>query len=350
MTLVLDHVSKHFGATTAVQDLSLEANAAEILCLLGPSGCGKTTTLRLIAGLEFPDNGAIRFGKEDITGVAPQKRRFGMVFQSYALFPHMSVFENVAFGLKALGVKRDQVRDRADKALELLELESKSDRRIQNLSGGEQQRVAVARAIVIEPRLLLLDEPLSNLDAALRESTRVQLRQLIRRLGIGAVFVTHDQEEAFNLADRLAVMRSGRLQQIGSPSDIFRRPANLFVARFMGKSNILEVNVRDGSGEFSTGESVWKASRPANQSGRMLAFFRPDQVQIGPADANSATVEILDLQHTIHGLILAVRLGGQVIEMQAPGEASESFAARFHVGDRLQIHVPPDAIQFFPHE
>ncbi|HEY2930597.1 MAG TPA: ABC transporter ATP-binding protein [Acidobacteriota bacterium] len=350
MSLVLDNVSKKYGATQAVTDFSLEMNAAEILCLLGPSGCGKTTTLRLISGLEFPDQGRIGFDGHDITDVAPQKRRFGMVFQSYALFPHMNVFENVAFGLRALGVGKGEIRERVRKALELLQIDSKFDRRIQDLSGGEQQRVAVARAVVIEPRLLLLDEPLSNLDAVLRETTRTQLRQLIRRLRIGAVFVTHDQEEAFALGDRVAVMKSGRLQQLGTPSEIYERPANLFVAQFMGKSNVLDVSARNGSGQFSTGDLVWKAGRPAERSGSMHAFFRPDQVQLGGAGINSATVEIVDLQRTIRGLLLVARLEAHLIEVQAPMSVSDSSLSRLKIGDQVQIYVPPDAIHLFPHE
>src|SRR5688572_13637391 len=237
--LKLEDVGKRFGDFVAVDDVTLHVPEGEFLTLLGPSGCGKTTTLRMIAGFESATAGRILLGDRDITKLAPQRRGIGMVFQNYALFPHLNVFENVAFGLRANGVKRADIGKRVASALGLVGLSDLAKRRVQDLSGGQQQRIAVARAIAPEPRLLLLDEPLSNLDAAMRERTRTELRALLKRLNMTAIFVTHDQEEAFALSDRIAVMNSGRLQQIGAPEHLYQNPANLFVAGFMGRANLV---------------------------------------------------------------------------------------------------------------
>ena len=247
--LKLDTITKRFdGDVVAVSNLSLEVERGEFLTLLGPSGCGKTTTLRMIAGFETPTAGRILVGERDVTQLSPQRRGFGMVFQNYALFPHLDVAENVAFGLKTRGVARDEIRRRVEDALALVDLAGYGKRRVQELSGGQQQRVALARALAPEPEVLLLDEPLSNLDAALRERTRTELRALLKRVGITAIFVTHDQEEAFALSDRIAVMEKGRLQQLGTPEELYARPTNAFVASFLGRANFLDARVveRDG--------------------------------------------------------------------------------------------------------
>jgi len=217
----------------------LELESGELMTLLGPSGCGKTTALRLIAGFEVPDAGRILFRGTDVTARSPQKRGFGMVFQSYALFPHLSVFENVAFGLKARRTEASELGRLVDAALARVDLVGYVDRRVQELSGGQQQRVALARALAIEPPLLLLDEPLSNLDASLRERTRTELRSLLKGLGITALYVTHDQEEAFDLSDRVAVMNDGELRQVGTPEQLYDHPHDVFVAGFVGRANVL---------------------------------------------------------------------------------------------------------------
>jgi len=248
--LSLKSVSKSFGATTAVADVSIAVERGEFFGLLGPSGCGKTTTLRIIAGLELPDTGSVDFDGRDITTLPSEKRGFGMVFQNYALFPHLNVFENVAFGLRARGtrgssptvregVPTDSVNERVKQALELVQLPGFDTRRVDELSGGQQQRVAIARAIAIEPSLLLFDEPLSNLDVALREETRRELRALVKRLNLTAVYVTHDQEEAFALCDRIAVMSEGRVHQVGGPRELYEHPANPVVAKFLGNNNLI---------------------------------------------------------------------------------------------------------------
>src|SRR5690606_11414621 len=229
-----------------------------------PSGCGKTTTLRMIAGFEAPTAGRVLLDGRDITAVPPQRRGSGMRFQHYALFPHLDVFENVACGLSARGVPKAEIPARVERALELVRLGGSGKRKVQELSGGQQQRVALARALAPEPPLILLDEPLSNLDAALRERTRSELRALLKRLGITAVFVTHDQEEAFALSDRIALMESGRLQQVGSPEALYHVPANPFVASFLGRANFLPARVEAVNGDgalcrVAGGGAVWSA-------------------------------------------------------------------------------------------
>jgi ABC-type Fe3+/spermidine/putrescine transport system ATPase subunit len=233
--LMLDGLSKQFPGRKAVDALSLTVARGEILALLGPSGCGKTTTLRLLAGFETPDAGRVVVGGDDVTRLAPAQRRFGMVFQNYALFPHLDVGANVAFGLRG----RADAPGRVAEALAMVDLAGYERRAVTALSGGQQQRVALARSLAPQPRVLLLDEPLSNLDPSLRERTRRELREAIQRVGITTVFVTHEQEEAFDLGDRVAVMNAGRLEQVGTPDELYDRPATAFVATFVGRANTL---------------------------------------------------------------------------------------------------------------
>jgi ABC-type Fe3+/spermidine/putrescine transport system ATPase subunit len=247
--LTLDRLTRRFGDTVAVDGVSLEVEQGEFLTLLGPSGCGKTTTLRMIAGFEHPTSGRVVIAGRDVTALKPQKRDVGMVFQNYALFPHMDVWDNVEFGLRSRGVPRDQAKPKVERALALVEMEGYGKRKVQALSGGQQQRVALARALAPEPPLILLDEPLSNLDAALRERTRDELRALLKRLGMTAVFVTHDQEEAFALSDRIAVMSRGVLQQAGTPEALYASPVNAFIASFLGRANFLPATVEGPHGD-----------------------------------------------------------------------------------------------------
>ena len=237
-TLVLSGVTRVFGATRAVDGIDLEVPAGELLALIGASGSGKTPTLRMVAGYDTPDAGTITLDGKDITRLSPQKRNFGMVFQHYALFPHMSVEENVAFGLEARRIERNAPLEKARNLLTSVGLEGAGKRAVQSLSGGEQQRVALARALVIEPRALLLDEPLSNLDPTLRRSTRTELRDTLRRLRMTALFVTHDQEDAFAIADRVAIMRRGRILQVGTPEELYDRPVSREVAEFIGRATL----------------------------------------------------------------------------------------------------------------
>jgi ABC-type Fe3+/spermidine/putrescine transport system ATPase subunit len=288
--LSLQNISRNFGTTRAVNDVSLDVAQGEFFGLLGPSGCGKTTTLRMIAGLEKPDAGAIRFQDQDITNLPPERRGFGMVFQNYALFPHLNVFENVAFGLRARHAAKQEMNDRVRSALELVQLPGYEQRAIDELSGGQQQRVAIARAIAIEPVLLLFDEPLSNLDVSLRESTRGELRELVTRLGLTAVYVTHDQEEAFALCDRISVMVGGKLMQTGKPRELYEQPADIAVARFLGRNNLIRAmrlsSSKTSEGEFKTldgGHTLHVAVSkdelaPLNKP--VVLAIRPEHVQI----------------------------------------------------------------------
>jgi len=235
----LDNITREFPEGGGIRGLSCEIKEGEFFALLGPSGCGKTTTLRLIAGLEKPDAGRIYFGDDEVTALPPEKRRAAMVFQSYALFPHLNVFENVAFGLRAQHLPKPEIAPRVAEALGYVRLEELERRAVTELSGGQQQRVALARALAVRPRILLLDEPLSNLDAELRYSTRQQLAELQKRLGITAIYVTHDQEEAIELADRIAVLKDGTCHQIGTPQQVLHEPATDFVCEFLERQKAI---------------------------------------------------------------------------------------------------------------
>jgi ABC-type Fe3+/spermidine/putrescine transport system ATPase subunit len=246
--LVLDRIDKRFGALHVLDAVDLSVAEGEVLALLGPSGSGKTTLLRILAGFESPDAGRVVVAGSEVTGQPPARRRFGMVFQHYALFPHLTVGDNVAFGLEARGVAREVTAERVAGALELVDLAGFEGRRPGELSGGQQQRVALARALAIEPRVLLLDEPLSNLDPSLRERTRRELRRAVERVGITTVLVTHEQEEAFDLGDRVAVLEAGRLQQTGTPEELYEEPATRFVAAFVGRAGVLPGRAEGGAG------------------------------------------------------------------------------------------------------
>jgi iron(III) transport system ATP-binding protein len=241
--VTLEHVSKQFGSVKGVADVHIQIKPGEFFTFLGPSGCGKTTTLRMIAGFYYPSSGRILFGKEEVTNSPPHKRNTGMVFQNYALFPHLTVFENIAFGLQVRKIKKAEIIERVERAQKQVHLEGLGNRRIDQLSGGQQQRVALARALVIEPQILLLDEPLSNLDAKLREETRLEIKRLQLELGITTIYVTHDQAEAMSMSDRIMVMQGGVVQQVGNPAEIYNRPVNRFVASFIGESNLWEGTV-----------------------------------------------------------------------------------------------------------
>ena len=286
--LRLDAVTKQFGDVKAVDNVDLHIEEGEFVTLLGPSGCGKTTTLRLIAGFETPTSGAVRLRDQDITKLPPQKRGFGMVFQNYALFPHLNVFDNVAFGLKTNHVPKSDIARRVSEALQRVDLAGYEKRKVQELSGGQQQRVALARAIAPQPALILLDEPLSNLDAALRERTRVELRTLLKRVGITSIFVTHDQEEAFALSDRIAIMSRGRVQQIGTPEALYNSPANEFVASFIGRANMTMARVTNVQGEHIAvelpGAAHWIVAPAANTSFNVgdeaIVMTRPEALEL----------------------------------------------------------------------
>jgi spermidine/putrescine transport system ATP-binding protein len=278
------NVTKRFGAVTAVDSVSLGVRPGEFLTLLGPSGCGKTTLLRIIAGFEVPDQGRVVLGGKDVTEVPPYRRDVTTVFQHYALFPHLNVFDNVAFGLERRRVARDQIHKRVGEALELVRLEGLDLRQPTELSGGQKQRVALARALVLEPRVLLLDEPLAALDLKLRKQMQLELKTLQQSLGISFVYVTHDQEEALTMSDRVAVMNAGRVEQIGPAQEIYETPATEFVAGFIGVSNILEgtvESVRDCLTTITLGELSFSARGNEFHPGqRVRLMLRPEKLSI----------------------------------------------------------------------
>jgi putative spermidine/putrescine transport system ATP-binding protein len=277
--LALDRVSKQFGSVTAVDTVSIDVRRGELVVLLGPSGCGKTTTLRMVAGFVPPTSGDIRADGISIVGLPPHRREMGIVFQSYALFPHLSIARNVAFGLEMRRMPRASIRRRVDEMLRLTRLEAFASRLPRELSGGQQQRVALARALAIHPRVLLLDEPLSNLDAALRQEMAREIRLLQRSGGITTIMVTHDQTEALALADRIVVMREGRVQQIGTPEQVHMRPANPFVARFIGGSNIIAGRLLGDRLVLPDRTALKLAARYEGQGDATLAVL-PDSVRL----------------------------------------------------------------------
>jgi iron(III) transport system ATP-binding protein len=283
--VTIDHVTFGYGATPVLEDISLAIERGEFFAFLGPSGSGKTTLLRLIAGFGTPNAGRILIGDRDVTRLPPWSRNVGMVFQSYALWPHMNVRKNVAFGLERRKLSRADIDRKVDSALALVGLSEYGDRRPAQLSGGQQQRVALARTIVIEPEVLLLDEPLSNLDARLRVEMRVELRQLQRKLGITAIYVTHDQEDANAVADNIAVLDQGRIQQIGTPIELYDRPANRFVATFLGTANLVEGVIEPG-GRFVA--EAFSLPTLGGAPGRVCISVRPQDIAVGPAEAGIA--------------------------------------------------------------
>lgn len=284
-------IEKSFGAVAAVAELHLDIAEGEFFSLLGPSGCGKTTTLRMIAGFETPERGRILFNDEEVTAKRPNQRNTGMVFQSYALFPHLTVFENVAFGLRARKRPASEITAHVHEALQLVAMNELAQRPVTQLSGGQQQRVALARALAIKPAILLLDEPLSNLDAKLRYTTRSELKRLQRRLGITTIYVTHDQEEALALSDRLAILNHGVLQQVGTPEQIYKDPANLFVMNFIGATNVLSGRVdRSAGAGFTIKGASWQvqfsgAPETLPAAAEVQLAFRPEHVTLGETDA-----------------------------------------------------------------
>ena len=340
--LALNGVTRRFGEHTAVDNISLEIAAGELLALIGASGSGKTTTLRIVAGYENPDSGQVILDGRDITDLPPQKRGFGMVFQHYALFPHMSVENNVAFGLEARGVPKATRLERARAALDSVGLGSAGKRGIQSLSGGEQQRVALARALVIEPQLLLLDEPLSNLDPTLRQTTRDELRSMLHRVGVSALFVTHDQEDAFAIADRIAVIRKGKLLQVGAPDELYDRPASLGVASFIGRATILPAEPVEPAGErmaltIGGARREFAVTRPSTVRGPgkpMLVVLRPDALELLPPETGGAWLgEVVTRRFAGGTSVYRVKMAGD-ITMEV-----ESSKMKVREGDRVGVGI-----------
>jgi lactose/L-arabinose transport system ATP-binding protein len=351
--LELEQVVKRFGALTVVDGVSLSAEKGEFVVFVGPSGCGKSTLLRMIAGLEEVTEGDIQIGGRVVTGVEPADREVSMVFQSYALYPHMSVFNNIAFGLQMAKMPRNEIRKRVDEAARILQIETLLDRKPRQLSGGQRQRVAIGRAIVRHPKIFLFDEPLSNLDAELRTQMRVEIAKLHRDLGVTMVYVTHDQVEAMTLADRIVVLRGGRVEQIGSPTELYDRPANTFVAGFIGspKMNLLSGRVRAAEEgaivvehpAFRTGvlNVPHAASRPLQVGAPVTLGLRPENLELGSADP------FLDLSADI-----SENLGGTTqVHGRSPGGEMVTILAqgrpRLSPGDKLPVGLGSGRIYLF---
>ena len=318
--LVVSGADKRFGAATVLRDLSLSVAQGEFVSLLGPSGCGKTTLLRCIAGLLHPDRGQITVGGRDITALAAHQRNVGVVFQNYALFPHLTVAENIAFGLRARGVSKAEAAPRVAEALALVRMEAHGEKPVTALSGGQQQRVAVARALVVRPSLLLLDEPFSALDRKLRETMQVELKQLLREVGITAIFVTHDQEEALVVSDRVAVMNAGQIEQLTDPVTLYHAPASLYVLDFVGQSTKLSGKVlRSGDGmiEVQTAFGVLRAPASFMAGSSVAVGVRPEAMILAP-EADPAL-------NTLQGRISDISfLGSRTqIHLDAPAEGED---------------------------
>ncbi len=306
--LELRRIVKDYGAVRAVDGISLSLRQGEFLSLLGPSGCGKTTVMNMIAGFFPPSSGAIMIDGRDITLLKPHRRNLGMVFQNYALFPHMSVAQNVAFGLEERRVARPEIGTRVADALAMVKLSGYGERRITQLSGGQQQRVALARALVIKPQVLLLDEPLSALDKSLRSQMQIEIKQIQKQAGVAAIFVTHDQGEALSLSDRIAVMNAGRIEQIGSPEEIYARPATSFVTSFVGDVNRIPVRVMaNGAGEAvlaGPGETRWRIGRdrlPVSANHDLTVFVRPEDVAVLDGEPREASLTGSVAAHSYQG-------------------------------------------------
>ena len=312
--IVIDHCDKFYGGFKAINDVSLDIKAGEFFTLLGPSGCGKTTLLRMIAGFNSIEKGEIRFDDQVINKVPAYERNIGMVFQSYAIFPHMTVEQNVAYGLKPRKVSKEDTKKRVQKAMELTQIAEYAKRQPQQLSGGQQQRVALSRAIVIEPDLLLMDEPLSNLDAKLRVQMRTSIREIQRALDITTIYVTHDQEEALAVSDRIAVMNMGVVEQVGRPYDIYAHPVNEFVANFIGTSNFMEAEATN-QGVSILGAKPIPVTLKNGYTGKVKASVRPEQIELVAPEQNLVCGEIKIATFLGDFINYEVRLSnGQVIE------------------------------------
>lgn len=337
-SITLQRLVKRFGDAVAVDGVSLEVAQGEFVSLLGPSGCGKTTTLRMIAGFIAPTSGDISFDERSVVGLPPYRRNIGMVFQSLALFPHMTVFENVAYGLKLRRVAAAELTERVQGMLDLVQLGAFAKRMPDELSGGQRQRVAFARALAIDPKILLLDEPFAALDRKLREEMQVELRRLHQRLRITTVFVTHDQREAFTLSDRIAVMNQGRIEQVGTPFDVYYRPATRFIADFVGVANLLPVRIEHSSDEQAKvaldGEDVSlevPLAGRAPRRGTGYLFIRPEFVLLQPQTQPDG--------QTLTATVTLVRFVGEQLEMRLETRGGHKLVATYQGADAPAVET-----------
>jgi spermidine/putrescine transport system ATP-binding protein len=350
-------LTKRFGHghPAAVDNIDLSVASGEFFSLLGPSGCGKTTTLRLIAGFEEPTSGSILLDGVDVAAVPPHKRNVNTVFQSYALFPFMSVFDNVAFGLRHAHVGQAEQKTRVGEALAMVDMTAYSGRRPSQLSGGQQQRIALARALVLNPAVLLLDEPLGALDAKLRRSLKVELKALQERVGITFIYVTHDQEEALTMSDRLAVMHAGRIAQIGTPQEVYESPADAYVADFLGAANLIEILVSERAGDSAStlalGDTVLTTSVevPAAPGAKAQAVIRPERVRVeshGSEGSNRVPALVERVVYLGAATQVMLRLAtGESLQAVVPNDAESVGWAQ---GTPVHAYLPPDALRVLP--
>ena len=343
MRVSIQNLDKKFGGTTVLKSISLEIRDQELFFLLGPSGCGKTTLLRLVAGFYQPDEGRVFFGDKLMNGVPPHQRNTGMVFQNYALWPHLTVEANVAYGLEVRKVSDDRKRERVTEALAIVQMESYAKRNPNQLSGGQQQRVALARALVIKPDVLLLDEPLSNLDAKLRLEMREEIRRIHDQTKVTTIYVTHDQKESLSLADRMAVMRDGTIEQVGDPRTVYRQPANRFVADFIGETNWLAAEVsRQNGGEttLDTEFGNFRAEKlaPLKMGEKVWLGFRPETVEIGAGETNVLTTTIAQVSYFGEVEQYELKLPSGLI-VKAFEQNPSSIRRK---GEPLKIHIAPE--------
>ena len=343
--LVIENVTKKFGAFTAVADVNLHFKSGEMICFLGPSGCGKTTLLRVIAGLESPTEGTISFDGQNLTSIPVHQRNVGMVFQSFALFPHLSVGENIAYSMRVRGRSRSEREDRVRELLDMIRLPGIEDRRISQLSGGQRQRVAIARALALNPQIFLLDEPMSALDANLRESMQIELRKLQQELGITTIVVTHDQTEAMTMADDIVVMSAARVQQTGGPIEIYKKPVNKFVAGFIGASNLLPAKMTGTDQVRVCGHDirVCQSGEGAAQGQDVLLMTRPEEIYIRAGSDRSG-------ENQVKGRVTFIRDIGATIEILVDCEGDEVSALmtpkgfpEVEVGQDVLVEMPVDA-------
>ncbi len=334
----IDGVTKRFDDVVAVDNVDLAIDDGEFFALLGPSGCGKTTTLRMIAGLDLPSEGSLRIFGEEVGTAPPDRRPVNTVFQAYALFPHMTVRQNIEFGLRMRRVKDPQLSERVAEAIGMVRLAGMEDRRPDQLSGGQQQRVALARALVNQPKVLLLDEPLGALDLKLRQEMQQELKALQRTVGITFVFVTHDQEEALAMSERIGVMSEGRLLQVGTPREIYERPSSRFVADFIGRTNLIEATVESAGTVRLANGVVIEADTSAPSGSGVAVSLRPERIRVQPrgatgADGGSLDGKVGDVTYLGHAVVYSVTAGPTSIEVRSEGEIGEPFA----VGDEVTV-------------
>ena len=356
--LVLKDLVKIFGSgkdtVIAVDKVNLEVKEGELVTLLGPSGCGKTTALRMISGFELPTSGKVFIDGEDVTTTPPNQRPTTMVFQNYALFPHMTVYQNIAYGLKIHREAEKDIRERTEKTINLVGLKGLHDRSPSQLSGGQQQRVSLARSLIMEPKVLLLDEPLSNLDAKMRVSTRLEIRKLQQRIGITSIYVTHDQEEAMTLSDRVVIMNAGKIQQIGTPQEIYAHPVNYFVADFIGKANFLEGKVANILSNKEIEVDIkgvkYKIYIPENtftEGERVLLIIRPESVELEPKKSDALNGVIRQVIYLGSRMVYEIEMDKNLLIVEITNPQEHKVYSK---GEEVTIILKEKSLHVIPYE